>query len=131
DEAVPALHNDPALLQQALARRDDVVARAAAERLEVLPAGLDAAPEQIQEVEERLRELGLRAQGLPVATLIELDLARGRDASEPRTWIDLGTMLIAQGEPAAAVLATQKSGRAAERQFAEQASAMAYVPGGP
>lgn len=131
DEAVGALGNDHDLLRQALARRDDVVALAAAERLEVLPAGLDAAPDAIQEVAERLRDLEARARGLPVARLVQLDLARAAEKTEARTWIDLGTELIALGEPAAAVIATQRSGRGVERQLAEQVSAMAYVPGGP
>lgn len=132
DEAVPALQSDPVALGEALARRDDVLVRAAAERLTLLPAGLDAAPDAIKAAEPALRDLQLRAQGLPAATLIGLDLARASETVDPRTWIDLGTELIAHGEPAAAVLATQRSGRALERQFAEQASAtMCFIPGGP
>jgi formylglycine-generating enzyme required for sulfatase activity len=132
DEAVPTLASDPAALGAALARRDDVLARAAAERLALLPAGLDAAPDAIKAVEQELRDLQLRATGLPAATLVGLDLARSRETVDARTWIDLGTELIAHGEPAAAVLATQKSGRAVERQFAEQASAsLAFLAGGP
>ncbi|MCO5169972.1 MAG: SUMF1/EgtB/PvdO family nonheme iron enzyme [Planctomycetes bacterium] len=131
DEAVAALAGDHDLLRQALVRRDEVLARAAAERLEALPAGLDAAPEQVQEVADRLQDLRERARGLPVARLIDLDLARAQEKVEARTWIDLGTELIALGEPAAAVIATQRSGRGVERQLAEQASAMSYVPGGP
>lgn len=130
DAAAPRLKGDPALLAVALARREDLLERSEAERRAILPAGLDAEPAAVLAVAPKLEELARRAHGLPVATLVELDLARGRETLDLRTWLDLGTNLLNQGLPAAAVIATGKSGRAQDKALAEQLAALSFVPGG-
>ena len=130
DDAAPLLKNEPALLGVALARREDLVERSEAERRAILPAGLDAEPAAVLAVAPKLEELARRAHGLPVATLVELDLARGHETLDLRTWLDLGTNLLNQGLPAGAVIATGKSGRAQDKELAERLAALAFVPGG-
>lgn len=132
DASVPLLTKAPDRVRSALALRDRVEQAALDARLAILPDGMRAKREVLDQVHLKLLDLSKRSEGCQVHSLLQYDLARRDDKVDNNRWGHIGEALLMSGQAAEAADAFQRCGRKDDRDFAALAArSMVFLRGGP